>query len=315
MTFQVIGRTVVGASHVRANRENQDAIDWFPKEGSGTAVAVAVADGHGSASSFRSSIGSRLAVQLALAQAGSLLTLTRTRSEGAGQSLSEIRELLTDSAARRIVHEWRAAVTRDIDERPIAAEELDMLERRSGAGARAAVQSDAHLAYGTTLLCAVVTGSFMAFWQIGDGDIAIVTESGEVNRPLPRDEALIANETTSLCLPNAAQYFRAAVVGTSAPFVLLSTDGLANSFQDDAGYCSFVSGLHGALGAEGAVQVASALPAWLTELSTRGSGDDISLGVVWSGAPPQLSPPPPGASGGLPLNSGTPPIESTGSGE
>ena len=68
-------------------------------------------------------------------------------------------------------------------------------------------------AYGATLLVLMVTEQFALYLQLGDGEMLIVTESPshrnpaqpffEVSRPLPKDESLIANETTSLCRDDA----------------------------------------------------------------------------------------------------------------
>ncbi len=105
------------------------------------------------------------------------------------------------------------------------------------------VLSDPVIAYGTTLIAAVLTSEYMSFMQIGDGDILIVDDRGGVSRPpLPHDARLLANQTTSLCGKEAWRDARSYLqpLATRPPaLIMISTDGYANSFADDDGfYCA-----------------------------------------------------------------------------
>jgi hypothetical protein len=149
--------------------------------------------------------------------------------------------------------------------------------------ARTTVETKPLLAYGATLLVVLVTHAFILYVQLGDGDILTVTETGEVSRPLARDEQLFANETTSLCAANAWRDLRIgfqALVGMPPALILLSTDGYANSFRDDAGFLKVGADLLEMIRAEGLDQVNENLAGWLTEASQTGSGDDITLAVI-----------------------------------
>jgi Protein phosphatase 2C len=272
--WRVIGSSVRGASHERSGAGNQDAISWIPAEGAGAGVAISVADGHGSPKSFRSATGARLAVEVSQGLAGELLS-----APGGTAALSWVKDRLEHDAPRRIVREWRALVSADLARSPFTEDELAPLRARDGEKAESLVQSDPHLAYGTTLITAVAAPSFMAFWQVGDGDALTVSAAGP-GRPLPADERLFANETTSLCSADAWRLFRVAVFGTPAPLILVSTDGLANSFRDEEGYCRFGADILRMLSAEGADAVAGRLPDWLGEMTREGSGDDISLAIA-----------------------------------
>jgi serine/threonine protein phosphatase PrpC len=64
--WRVIGKSVQGSTHLRAQKANQDAIAWYPDEGHGLPRIVAVADGHGSEKHFRSHIGAGLATRTAI---------------------------------------------------------------------------------------------------------------------------------------------------------------------------------------------------------------------------------------------------------
>lgn len=273
--WSVIGSSVRGASHVRAGLENQDAIDWIPAEGIGARVAVSVADGHGSPKSFRSATGARLAVEVSHGLAVELLTTSRDRVE-----LSWVKDRLARDAPQRIVREWRARVEEDLARSPFTDDEFALVRERDGQQGQALVEKDPFLAYGSTLITAVAAQSFMAFWQIGDGDVLTVSAAGGASRPLAGDERLIANETTSLCSADAWRLFRVAVFGTPAPVIMVSTDGFANSFRTDEGYLQFGSDVLRMLMTDGVDGVGDKLGGWLGEMTQAGSGDDISLGIA-----------------------------------
>ena len=272
--WRVIGSSVRGAAHVRGGLENQDAIGWIPPEGIGTRVVVSVADGHGSPKSFRSARGARLAVEVSQGLAAELLTALGERVE-----LSWVKDRLEHDAPRRIVRGWRARVEEDLAQSPFTSEEFSLVHERDGQNGQELVEKDPYIAYGSTLITAVAMPSFMAFWQIGDGDVLTVSAAG-AGRPLAGDERLIANETTSLCSPEAWRLFRVAVFGTPAPLIIISTDGLSNSFRDEEGYFQFGSDVLRMLMLEGVDTVGSRLSGWLDEMTQAGSGDDISVGIV-----------------------------------
>ncbi len=273
--WRVIGCSVRGASHVRSGLENQDAIGWFPPNGWGGQMVLAVADGHGSAKSFRSAIGSELAVAVALDYGAELLAAAPSLAE-----LSLVKDRLEQEIPHRIVFEWRRRVGQHFDESPFTEAELGRLTERDGAKAADLVRRDPYLAYGSTLITVVAMASFLAFWQIGDGDVVTVSADGRVGRPLRGDERLIANETTSLCSDDAWRLFRVAIYGTTTPMILVSSDGFANSFADEAGFFQFGSDVLRIVVNEGLDAVNEMLPGWLEEMTRRGSGDDISLGMI-----------------------------------
>ena len=271
--WRAIGCSVQGASHVRRGTVNQDAIGWRPEDGDGDRVVLAVADGHGSAKNFRSATGARLARDVALGIASEILTPGPLEP-------SLVKRTLEDVVPMRIVRDWLELVQADLRESPLSAEELAALEEQAGRKSRDLVKQNPHIAYGSTLVTALATESFTAFWQIGDGDVLTISDHGTVGRPVPGDERLIANETTSLCSPEAWHFFRVAMLGTQAPMILVSTDGFANSFQNDDGFFKFGSDVRQMIETDGIDAVNGRLQTWLTELTQRGSGDDISLGII-----------------------------------
>src|SRR4051794_21077123 len=63
--WRMIGASVRGASHVRTELPNQDAIAMAPFEADAPLI-LAVSDGHGSAKYFRSHKGAQIAVKTAV---------------------------------------------------------------------------------------------------------------------------------------------------------------------------------------------------------------------------------------------------------
>jgi hypothetical protein len=259
--WEMFGASVRGAAHSRDGRPNQDCIGWARDGGAGV---LAAADGHGSAKSFRSDRGSRFAVQAAVKE-----ILTLIGPHDAPVSLSAIKRMAGGALPQEIVKRWIEVV--DIDLREPDGE------------SRVEVGSGPLIAYGSTILAVGLTGSFAVYCQLGDGDILCVSDEGECVRPLDKDERLFANETTSLCAPQAWRDFRVAfqVFSERTPaMILLATDGYSNSYRDDSGFLKVGTDILGAIRCEGWESVKNDLPEWLSETSLRGSGDDITVGLI-----------------------------------
>jgi len=277
--WRVIGKSVRGASHVRAGLPNQDAVRWLPESGSGPPLVLAVSDGHGSAKCFRSDVGSRLAVNTATRVVQEFL-----ESLSEPVNLSIVKRWAEDNLPREIVRRWREAVADDVSARPLTGADLDQLEAKENVGKRRQIALKPVLAYGATILVVLVTESFILYLQLGDGDILNVAEAGEVSRPpLPADERLFANETTSLCSRDAWRDFRyyfQVISGPPPALILVSTDGYANSFRDEASFVKVGRDLLEMIRSDGLDKVNEEMEAWLTEASQEGSGDDITLGIL-----------------------------------
>lgn len=268
---QVVGRSVRGASHVRAKLPNQDAYACLPESGRGENVVVAVADGHGSSRSFRSDRGAKLAVTITtrLLRSGTD-TLVRTPMDRTGGQLQAL--------AKRVVERWVREVRADLERHPFHEDELDGLDEH----ARLQLADNPLLAYGTTVLATAVTRTGVYYLQLGDGDIVLVARDGTAWLPLPPDRRLAGNETTSLCLPDAWRDFRvgADALAQAPRLVLLSTDGYANSFQSEAAFLQVGNDLLPMIEQRGLEAVGRSLEEWLHETTERGAGDDVTLAVV-----------------------------------
>lgn len=276
--WRVVGKSVTGAAHTRVGKPRQDDLLWWPKVRQDAPLILAVADGHGSSKSFRSAQGAKSAVRMALATLREFL-----RGQPDLSNFSAVKRTAEDALPKELVRHWREEVTRNLSIFPFTADEWATLEKNGEPGAREAVEKNPHLAYGATLLTVLVADQFIVYLQLGDGDILAVSETGEVERPMPKDERLFANETTSLCAPKAWQDFRLsfqALSGAPPALILLATDGYANSFRDDASFVKVGKDLLDIIRTDNLDHVDENLETWLAEASQAGSGDDVTVGLV-----------------------------------
>ncbi len=275
------GTSIRGASHIRKEIVNQDAIS--SESGQGFPLILAIADGHGSAKSFRSHLGSQLAVETATEEFKGFYQKCQFNS----QELDFILDSITTDLSKHLVNKWRQKVDEHINENTFREEEWTKLIAKDGETAKQAVEKNPYLAYGATLLTVLVTESFIVYFQLGDGDIICVDSQGNTTRPIPPDKRLIANETTSLCRETAWKDVRLKVqdlsldsLSKSPEIILVSTDGYANSFSSESDFLQVGKDYLQMIREQGLDKVAEDLPEFLNYSSENGSGDDITLGII-----------------------------------
>ncbi len=265
-SWRFIGTSVIGSSHLRSGQPNQDAIAMgdLPE---GRGAFAAISDGHGSRTCFRSGEGARQAVMI-------VDEILRTR-----RSL----DLLAEHNGMRLVAQeilrlWRSSVMNHLKMNPFTSEEIEGLDRQQ----RSLLGRNALLAYGATLLATCAMESEVFFLQLGDGDFLTLDGAGVVSGIFGPDERHMGNATTSLCLPNALEEFRFYRWRTGLPRMLLgSTDGYGNSFRSEADFHKALRDYSRMISDYGWQAVADKLPVWLKETSEKGSGDDISVALIF----------------------------------
>lgn len=280
--WQVVGQSVRGASHQRSGLPNQDAICWLPGSGAGPSLVLAVADGHGSARYSRSDVGAMLAVETATQLIHEFLA-----GQANADTLSLVKRAAEEWLPRALVRAWLAAVSEHIKANPLSELELNALGRGNNEPTQALAEK-LSIAYGATILAAAVADQFVLYLQLGDGEILTVTDRGEVSKPLAKDDRLFANETTSLCAPDAWRDFRVGfqpITHAQPALILLATDGYPNSFRDESGFMKVGSDMLEIIQAEGLGKVNDSLEGWLTDSTNAGSGDDVTLGILCSVGP------------------------------
>ncbi len=274
----VIGDSVCGASHFRTNKANQDAIKWLPLESHATYALLSVSDGHGGAASFRSATGSRLAVEVATDVLSEFMITARET-----KNLSLIKSIAEEKLPLALHRQWQQKIYEHLLKHPLLKDEL-LLLKQAGLDEGDLDLDSCTAIYGSTLLSALVTPSYALLLQLGDGSILIVTDEGEVQKPLPGDPRLFAEETTSLSMHEAWKEFQTCfqVLSNKYPTLLLvSTDGYINSFPRDDDFHRVGCDILNIIRTRGIEDIKNNLSTWLTEASHLGSGDDITLGIVY----------------------------------
>jgi len=271
-------RSVRGSTHARRGMPNQDYINCSVGY-EGAYASVAAADGHGSSACFRSDAGARIAVEVALD------AMTKMAEQQDSQNLSFIKDYVENKLPGLLVAKWRKLVEADFSARGFslmaaAEDEIPLFDTPQDTADTKSV----HLAYGTTLISAMVTAGFLVCIQIGDGEILLINEDGSAESPVATDERLFANETTSLCSERAVADFRVYFERFSErkpKLIIVSTDGYINSFKDRAGFLRVGTDILDLIRNEGFKHIEDNLEGWLSEASRLGSGDDTSLGILF----------------------------------
>jgi cell division protein FtsB len=276
------GKSVRGAAHDRSGLPNQDAIDWYPHSGKSLPLILAVSDGHGSATSFRSDRGSSFAVTTAIEEIRAFLPDLMSEIDP-----SKIEEIVISRLLEKLSTRWQEQVKQDLRSHQITDAERQTLIGKDGEKALKSIQANPFLVYGATLLVVVITDQFIVYLQLGDGDILHVDEQGNTTRPLGKNPQLIANQTTSLCMDRAWEQFEISVEFYSQAephatpaLILVSTDGYANSYASDEKFFKIGRDYLELIRSTGIESIESQLAGFLSETSSGGSGDDISLGIL-----------------------------------
>jgi serine/threonine protein phosphatase PrpC len=282
-SWVIVGSSVQGASHKRVGLPNQDAIFTLPRIDVAPAAVVAappvilaVSDGHGSPRSFRSGTGAYAAVQIAVERTREFIDHIQMETPPP----DAIRVLAVE-----IVRSWKKEVRDHFSNNPFGEEEMRKAEAGAGREANQLTEDQGlYLAYGATLIVVAITDSYILFLQIGDGDILVVGDDGEtVEVPIPPDASMVGNETASLCLQSAQNLFRwnFQSLGDRRPaLITVSTDGYSNSFADNPSFQKIGPDFLRLIRTHGVEHVRQEMRSWLDQASERGSGDDITLGLL-----------------------------------
>jgi serine/threonine protein phosphatase PrpC len=288
------GDSVIGKIHVRSHLPNQDSIRFNESHDGCVPIIVALADGHGSSKCFRSALGSSLATKIAIEVLAEFFKATENLPLPNSSALITADRLLKNEVPTSISRKWSEEVGRQTESDPFTDEELNRLSQKD----LLYVKDHPAIAYGTTLLAVLVTNHYVAYIQIGDGEILTVSDSGEIDRPIPTDERLSGNETTSLAgYVRSGDRIKSPISSTQAhidfrirlvPFarntprlILLTTDGYPNSFRSNEDFLKVGTDILSMINYAGFDAVSNEIPVWLSEASSVGSGDDVTLGLIY----------------------------------
>lgn len=270
-TLNCVGKSVRGHEHSLSDLPNQDALRiYFDKNNK--LVIIALADGHGSPVHFRSELGSKMAVDTAV----DILSSVKETDVSVPSNISEFPTSIT--------REWNNRVLLDHKKNKFSSDELSTLyDEVMSESFLDSVRLDPKISYGTTLIVVASYGGFMLYLQIGDGDILVVDNTGNVRKPLRDDARFSRYQTKSLCTDGAAGDFRVAVekIDKASPvLVLASTDGYSNSFKSYQDFFKVGIAYRDLIRILGCDILGDILEDLLCKTSSQGSGDDITVGLV-----------------------------------
>lgn len=269
--YRAFNLTVIGASHIKNGTVCQDCSQSCEKT---ECRLVVVCDGHGGADYFRSDRGSKLAA-VAFMDCMENPDLIAALSAAAAEKQRQSR---MEQLIKSIIARWNSLVEQDMRQHPFDEDELsgvsEKARRRYEAGERL------QAAYGTTLIGAVLAENFWLGLQIGDGKCVVVSETGEFTQPIPWDEECFLNVTTSLCDENAAKEFRFCFSRTLPAAVFIGSDGIDDCFAGDERLYDFYRVTLKSFAETDEETAIAQLKEYLPTLSEKGSGDDMSVGIL-----------------------------------
>jgi serine/threonine protein phosphatase PrpC len=244
-----------GSSHVRDN--NKPCQDYFKVKANKKLTIMSLADGHGSPTYDLSEFGAKLATETAIDELRKIYTENR-------KSKFYLFSSLKNDFPKKIVREWKVKVEKDIVKRERT---FNLSDKKS-----------LYKRYGTTLMFSMITKEEIFVGQLGDGNILIIDNNGNIEVPIPAVEELIANETYSMTSPDATRLWRIYKKSLNEDcFIIMSSDGLYNSFENDEEFYKFAKSLYKNIKKFGVAKTVGTLPEWVKRTSENGSGDDITI--------------------------------------
>lgn len=295
MSYKIFALSRPGEKYAKRGLPCQDSSGTCTKNG---VQIVAVADGHGAGECFRSEIGAAIAVDTVFCE--SLPLLYDEKLPFSEQGIKNFKYNLWQG--------WCNAVKKDWDSRlalgGIGEDEprYELVSEKYRLRYQEESEKYLYTAYGTTLLAAIAIKNELLLLQIGDGSAAVLYANGLFALPVPPDEENFLNVTTSLSDENADQKIRHAVLPldgdtvcanvpscscTSETYpvaVFLSSDGVDDCFpayRNEEYLYKFYRVLTETAIDKGSEALYEELANnALSEMSAKGSHDDISLGVM-----------------------------------
>lgn len=273
MKRYICGESVKGATHERNGLPLQD--NHRIEKISDRITILAVADGHGSEKCPRSDRGSQMAVN-------AFCDVVKKYLVSYGQEKNGLENLVTFlnregdmRFAQDICEEWQGRVKQSFyknKEESLLGDDGKPLWDK------------VYSLYGTTLLGMLITDSFVFSFQIGDGDINLVT-SNEIS-PMVEPEKFLGTETHSLSKADAWRKSVASLrrknVEEGMPYLyMLSTDGFVNSYASENDFQKTCRDYYSMIGTHGFEAVSENLAKWLKETSELGCGDDVTLVMAY----------------------------------
>ncbi len=248
----VVAASVKGATHVKRGICCQDAV--AVRKGYGRAQpgqVYVISDGHGGEAYIHSDRGSALAVQAAEQIATRFMLIAKGSVKTRQKQFENIvRGQLRSTWISEIMSSW--------PERNIPP---DIVRK-----------------HGATLIMGVVFRNYLHVAQMGDGEVLMIARTGKSMFLQEPEEGPISTMVTSLCGKHSNRHWEFGCMPVRRiGFLMMSSDGLINSFARNSEYVRFARIIQDRLLRFPQETVQEALPKWLSDISMQGSGDDVSV--------------------------------------
>lgn len=270
-----------GTSHIAKGLECEDYSLCYEDE---YISICAVSDGHGDKNCFRSAIGSKLACESAIRQIRQFFSY----GEETKSALEKNSDITLNQLEKSIIVEWTNQVKYHFLQNPFLEAELSPLSEDIQKFYRENIRPQK--AYGCTLIVSAITSYCWFSLQIGDGICTAIFDDGVYLNLMPSDdEGCVGNRSTSICSSDAIRSFRH-YYGTVLPVaVFVTSDGMEESF-DNKGLNKCYYTISCWVNAENSDSVNTHLENLLPQISSGGSGDDVSLSIIINPSYPAMPP-------------------------
>lgn len=269
MNAKSFNLTAQGASHIKKNKECQDASLSYQDEN--CAIAV-VCDGHGGDDYVRSAIGSKFASAIAKKNIQKfLLGMDKEKF-----FLNPDKQLKILEAS--IISHWNESVSDYHSKHPFDEAELIVVSEK--AKKRYLEDGKIWSAYGTTLIAVAMNEDYWFAIHIGDGKCVAINHAGEFKQPIPWDPKCFLNATTSICDSDAIDNFRHFYSDKLPAAVFLGSDGIDDCFNNNEQLYNLYKTVLYSFATTDFKEACEGLADYLPRLSAKGSGDDVSIAAL-----------------------------------
>lgn len=268
--------TETGYNHTRINKVCEDASDFYDDEKMHICV---VADGHGSDNYPRTEFGSKFAVDAAIKNVIEFVN-TAEKSQVINDAENNFERM--NQLAKSILRSWYESVEEDYNKKPFTEKELEKVSDKYKKRylSENIEERKVEKAYGCTLIIYVITDDYSFGMQIGDGKCVLIDENGQFLEPIPWDDDCQLNVTTSICDDDAIDEFRFYISDKMPTAVFICSDGIDDSYANEEELYALYRSILKIFIEHGDEVGKSEIREYLPVLTKRGSGDDVSMGLI-----------------------------------
>ena len=282
-----------GESHKADNKPCQDA-SFSAVYDDGLAMAI-VCDGHGGERYFRSDVGSRLAVDVIC---DSVKTFVENIDKNLfiGKPYTAQEAITSEEVVRKqtpidvafrqlfssIIYQWNQKIAEHATNTPVSEWEQEHVPQKYLD--ELTTNETFEKLYGCTLMVFVQTPDYWFAFHLGDGKCISFQKEPLWSFPIPWDDRCFLNKTTSICDSNAINEFRYCYEGDGhfPMAVFLGSDGMDDSFGEDANLVNFYIQVVKMLVTDGLDETIKSIESDLPQLSKIGSKDDMSIAFLYN---------------------------------